>query len=102
MALKVDLLEVNTELSPPSTRLIVSELNQLGGYETMMESLQKMWLNTSLRLKGLKNDQSGVTTVEYAVMLVLVAIAVIIAAPNISSAVIAVFTQIATKLQPVG
>ena len=81
----------------------VSELNQfLGGYETMMESLQKMWLNTSLRLKGLKNDESGVTTVEYAVMLVLVAIAVIIAAPNISSAVIAVFTQIATKLQPVG
>ncbi len=80
----------------------VAEHNQfLGGYETMMESLQKMWLNTSLRLKGLKNDQSGVTTVEYAVMLVLVAIAVIIAAPNISSSVIAVFTQIATKLQPV-
>ena len=40
----------------------------------MMESLQKMWLNTSLRLKGLKNDESGVTTVEYAVMLVLVAL----------------------------
>jgi Flp pilus assembly pilin Flp len=35
--------------------------------------------------------QKGVTTVEYAVMLVLVAIAVAIAAPNISSAVKAVF-----------
>ena len=68
----------------------------------MMESLQKMWIDTGLRLQGLKNDQSGVTTVEYAVMLVLVAIAVIIAAPNISSSVVAVFTQIATKLQPVG
>ena len=67
----------------------------------MMESLQNMWLSTTLRLKSLKNDERGVTTVEYAVMLVLVAIAVIIAAPNISSAVVAVFTQIATKLQPV-
>ena len=67
----------------------------------MMESLQNMWLSTTLRLKCLKNDERGVTTVEYAVMLVLVAIAVIIAAPNISSAVVAVFTQIASKLQPV-
>ena len=68
----------------------------------MMESLQNMWLSTTLRLKSLKNDERGVTTVEYAVMLVLVAIAVIIAAPNISSSVVAVFKQIATKLQPVG
>ena len=67
----------------------------------MMESLQKLWLGTSLRLKNLSNDESGVTTVEYAAMLVLVAIAVIIASPNISSAVVAVFTQISTQLQPV-
>ena len=64
----------------------------------MMEALQNMWVRTALRMKGLKNDESGVTTVEYAVMLVLVAIAVIIAAPNISSAVVSVFTQIATEL----
>ena len=67
----------------------------------MMESIQKTWLATSLWLKTLNSDERGVTTVEYAVMLVLVAIAVIIAAPNISAAVLAVFTQIATQLQPV-
>ena len=68
----------------------------------MMDSIQNTWLATNLWLKNLKSDERGVTTVEYAVMLVLVAIAVIIAAPNISSSVLAVFTQIATKLQPVG
>ena len=67
----------------------------------MMGLLHKMWLDTNLWLKRL-NDESGVTTVEYAVMLVIVAIAGIIGAPNISSSIVAVFTQLATKLQPVG
>ena len=39
------------------------------------------------------NDQKGVTTVEYAVMLMLVAIAVATATPNIASAVKDVFTS---------
>jgi Flp pilus assembly pilin Flp len=39
------------------------------------------------------NDQRGVTTVEYAIMLFLVAIAVATAAPSISTAVQAVFTN---------
>ena len=67
----------------------------------MMGVIQKLWLGASLRLENLKNDESGVTTVEYAAMLVLVAIAVIIATPNISSAVVAVFDQIGKELQPV-
>ena len=39
----------------------------------------------------LRRDQKGVTTVEYAIMLALVAIAVATAAPNISQAVTDVF-----------
>ena len=42
--------------------------------------------------------EKGVTTVEYAVMLVLVAIAVMIANPNISGAVTGVFGNIAGLL----
>jgi len=38
-----------------------------------------------------KNKQRGVTVVEYAIMLALVAIAVAVAAPNITSAVVGVF-----------
>jgi Flp pilus assembly pilin Flp len=38
-----------------------------------------------------KKNEQGVTVVEYAIMLALIAIAVAIAAPNITSAVIGVF-----------
>jgi Flp pilus assembly pilin Flp len=68
----------------------------------MMEALQNMWLGTSLRLQSLKsdlaNDERGVTAVEYAVMLVLVAIVIIAATPNIGSAVSGVFSYIAANL----
>ena len=50
------------------------------------------------RIGSLRSDK-GVTTVEYAVMLVLVAIAVAIAAPNISSAVKAVFGNASSVIQ---
>jgi Flp pilus assembly pilin Flp len=42
--------------------------------------------------------QKGVTTVEYAIMLVLIAIAVAIAAPNISSAIVSVFGKTSSVL----
>ena len=68
----------------------------------MMETLQNMWVGTSLRLRSLKSDlahdERGVTAVEYAVMLVLVAIAILIATPNISSAVLNVFGSLASRL----
>lgn len=38
-----------------------------------------------------KKNQKGVTVVEYAIMLALVAIAVAVAAPNITSAVVGTF-----------
>jgi Flp pilus assembly pilin Flp len=40
-----------------------------------------------------KNRQKGVTVVEYAIMLALIAIAVAVAAPNITSAVVGVFDK---------
>jgi len=46
-----------------------------------------------------KRKQKGVTTVEYAVMLVLVAIAVMAATPGISSAVVGVFSNVSTQLK---
>jgi Flp pilus assembly pilin Flp len=47
-----------------------------------------------------RKGEKGVTTVEYAVMLVLVAIAVMLANPNISGAVTGVFTQVSGLLAP--
>jgi Flp pilus assembly pilin Flp len=40
-----------------------------------------------------KNNKKGVTVVEYAIMLALIAIAVAVAAPNITSAVLGVFSK---------
>jgi Flp pilus assembly pilin Flp len=40
-----------------------------------------------------KNRQKGVTVVEYAIMLALIAIAVAIASPTVTSAVVGVFSK---------
>jgi Flp pilus assembly pilin Flp len=42
--------------------------------------------------------QRGVTTVEYAIMLVLISIAVAVASPSISSAVVSVFGKTSSVL----
>ena len=57
----------------------------------MKERLMFMWLQ-------LTSDEKGVTTVEYAVMLFLVAIAVLLFGQGISNAVTGVFSQIASGL----
>jgi Flp pilus assembly pilin Flp len=44
-------------------------------------------------MKQNKRSQKGVTVVEYAIMLALIAIAVAAAAPNITSAVVGVFSK---------
>jgi Flp pilus assembly pilin Flp len=46
----------------------------------------------------LRKDDKGVTTVEYAIMLALVALAIARAAPNIRDAVLAIFNDTATAL----
>ena len=40
-----------------------------------------------------KNKQKGVTIVEYAIMLALIAIAIAVSAPSITSAVVGVFSK---------
>jgi len=45
-----------------------------------------------------RKRQKGVTTVEYAVMLVLLAIAIMVADPNLSSSVVDVFSNISSRL----
>ena len=56
------------------------------------------YLLLKLRSSKLRNDVKGVTIVEYAIMLALVAIAVATAAPGISAAVVAVFNQAITLM----
>ncbi len=53
------------------------------------------------RLKPLAKREQGVTIVEYAIMLALIAIAVALAAPNVQTAVIGVFTQAVTAMNGV-
>ena len=47
-------------------------------------------------------DEKGVTTVEYAIMLALVAVAVALATPGISDAVTSVFDEAATAMNSGG
>jgi len=48
-----------------------------------------------------KNKKSkGVTIVEYAIMLALIAIAIAVAAPNITSAVMGVFSRASSVMEP--
>lgn len=62
----------------------------------MLEKLNsvKTWLSAKL-----KSDESGVTIVEYAIMLVLVAVVVIIANPAIQTALSTLFSGISSFLQ---
>ena len=55
---------------------------------------------TKIEMTAKRNREKGVTTVEYAIMLVLVAIAVAGATPGISDAILGTFTEIATLLAP--
>ena len=50
------------------------------------------------RIRGYGKDEQGVTTVEYAVMLALVALAVALATPNIRDGVVNIFDTTATTL----
>jgi Flp pilus assembly pilin Flp len=58
------------------------------GYQTVRR-------NTEMNFKPsrTKNSKKGVTIVEYAIMLALIAIAIALAAPNVTSAVMGVFNK---------
>ena len=55
--------------------------------------------NLLKQMKRRIKRQRGVTVVEYALMLALVAIAVALATPNIASAVISVFSKASSVMQ---
>ncbi len=59
----------------------------------------RIFLNA--RLRPLAKQEQGVTIVEYAIMLALIAIAVALAAPNVQTAVIGVFSQAVTAMNGV-
>ncbi len=54
------------------------------------------------RMREYGKDEKGVTTVEYAIMLALVALAVAAATPGLSNAVITVFTDTTAAMTPAG
>ena len=53
-------------------------------------------------LRKYRGDDKGVTTVEYAIMLALVAVAVALATPGISDAVTSVFDEAVTAMSSGG
>ena len=55
-------------------------------------------IQTGLNRK--RRKQKGVTTVEYAVMLVLVALAIALATPSIKPAILATFNAVSSVLNP--
>jgi len=52
----------------------------------------------TIRFYLTRSDEKGVTTVEYAIMLALVAVAVALATPGISDAVTSVFDEAVTAM----
>ena len=69
----------------------VKETIDMKSNDTLIETLETI---------EKRKRQKGVTTVEYAVMLVLVAIAVLAATPGISTAVTDTFGRVVTALTP--
>ncbi|PYR70340.1 MAG: hypothetical protein DMG17_31420 [Acidobacteria bacterium] len=65
----------------------------MGSNETIEKTEMMLPMSEAKRKR-----QKGVTTVEYAVMLVLIAIAIMVANPNISSSVVGVFSDISSRL----
>ena len=49
-------------------------------------------------LRAVRGEEKGVTTVEYSIMLALVALAVALASPNIRDAVVGIFDSTATAV----
>jgi Flp pilus assembly pilin Flp len=60
----------------------------------------KMLTQYRFFVERMRTDEKGVTTVEYAIMLALVALAVAAATPGLSDAVITVFTDTTAAMSP--
>jgi Flp pilus assembly pilin Flp len=64
----------------------------------MLDLYNVGWVFLGERLRPLVKREEGVTIVEYAIMLALIAIAVALATPNIRAAVVALFGQAVTVM----
>ena len=62
------------------------------------EKTQMLFETIKFYLRRCSADEKGVTTVEYAIMLALVAVAVALATPGISDAVTSVFDEATTAM----
>jgi Flp pilus assembly pilin Flp len=61
--------------------------------------LQRCLAHLKSRLAALSQDEAGQTMVEYVMLIVLVALAVFLATPNIKSAILKVFENTSSALQ---
>ncbi|RPI29713.1 MAG: Flp family type IVb pilin [Acidobacteria bacterium] len=61
-----------------------------------------LFQHLSVFCSRLRRDERGVTTIEYAIMLVMVGLAVALAAPNVRTAVISVFNAVSGALVTAG
>ena len=68
---------------------------KLGKDEKEMEGVCEV----TIEKESTANRQRGVTSIEYSIMLVLIAMTVALAAPNISSAITSVLAQTSSVLQ---
>jgi Flp pilus assembly pilin Flp len=66
--------------------------------ETLMLTILTKCSTLVAQIRGSSRDERGVTTVEYAVMLALVALAVALATPNIRDGVVGIFDATSTQL----
>ena len=67
-------------------------LKLYGQYKDAIAALERRFLN----------EDSGQTMVEYVMLIVLVALAVFLASPSITSAIMGVFTRTSSALIPAG
>ena len=66
-----------------------SNLDRMG--EMLIDNLKLCWM-------WFKSNERGVTSVEYAIMLVIVAVALLVSAPGIGTALVGFFSKIASLL----
>ena len=67
-----------------------------------MLTLNNFQAMLAMLLSKLRNDENGQTMVEYVMLIVLVALAVFLASPSITSAIMGVFTRTSSALIPAG
>jgi Flp pilus assembly pilin Flp len=69
----------------------LEEKQERGRTEVMFDALKALWLR-------LRRDEKGATMIEYAIMVVLVALAVLLLTPELRSLVVQIFSSVASGM----